>query len=93
MHNQLALEQRYQIFYVLQHNHSYRIIDKTIDVSAITVFNEVKCNTGTSGLSIGHSLSEVTVGSTISLVKDDDIIKIDIPNCLIQLKVSDEDLA
>lgn len=48
---------------------------------------------GTSGLSIGHASPEAANGGTIGLVKDGDIITIDIPGRTITLDVSDEELA
>lgn len=47
---------------------------------------------GTSGLSIGHISPEAASGGNIGLVKDGDIIEIDIPNRSISVKVSDEEL-
>ena len=46
-----------------------------------------------SGASIGHVSPEAAAGGTIALVQDGDLIAIDIPNCKIELKVSDEELA
>jgi len=48
---------------------------------------------GTSGLSIGHVSPEAAAGGTITLVEQGDIIHIDIPNRLIEFKVSDEEMA
>ncbi|MFC9334473.1 dihydroxy-acid dehydratase [Arthrobacter sp. NPDC057009] len=48
---------------------------------------------GTSGLSIGHISPEAASGGTIALVKDGDIISIDISQRSMQLEVSDEILA
>jgi dihydroxy-acid dehydratase len=48
---------------------------------------------GTSGLSIGHASPEAAQGGTIGLVRNGDIIEIDIPNRSIHLAVSDEELA
>ena len=48
---------------------------------------------GTSGLSIGHVSPEAAEGGTIGLVREGDIIKIDIPNRRIHLEVDDEELA
>jgi len=48
---------------------------------------------GTSGLSIGHTSPEAASGGTIGLVKDGDIITIDIPNRSITLDVPKEELA
>ena len=47
---------------------------------------------GTSGLSIGH-ISPAAAGGNIGLVKDGDIIEIDIPKRTINVKLSDEQLA
>ncbi|QTO54159.1 dihydroxy-acid dehydratase [Duffyella gerundensis] len=47
---------------------------------------------GTSGLSIGHASPEAASGGTIALVKDGDMIDIDIPNRGIQLDVPDNEL-
>ncbi len=48
---------------------------------------------GTSGLSIGHVSPEAAAGGAIGLVKDGDIIEINIPERIINVKVSDVELA
>lgn len=48
---------------------------------------------GTSGLSIGHISPEAAAGGNIGLVRDGDIIEIDIPARTIRVDVSDEELA
>jgi dihydroxy-acid dehydratase len=48
---------------------------------------------GTSGLSIGHASPEAASGGAIGLIKQGDIIRIDIPNRSINVLVSDEELA
>ncbi len=48
---------------------------------------------GTSGLALGHVSPEAAEGGAIALVRDGDIIDIDIPNRSINLRVSDETLA
>jgi dihydroxy-acid dehydratase len=48
---------------------------------------------GTSGLSIGHISPEAASGGNIGLVKDGDMIEIDIPNRSINVLVSNEELA
>ncbi|WP_106830525.1 dihydroxy-acid dehydratase [Parabacteroides pacaensis] len=48
---------------------------------------------GTSGLSIGHISPEAAAGGAIGLVKDGDLIEIDIPQRTINVQVSDEELA
>ena len=48
---------------------------------------------GTSGLSIGHISPEAAAGGEIGLVRDGDIIDIDIPGRSISVRLSDEELA
>ncbi len=48
---------------------------------------------GTSGLSIGHASPEAAEGGTIGLVREGDLIEIDIPNRSIRLVVDEEELA
>ncbi|WP_018414568.1 dihydroxy-acid dehydratase [Teredinibacter turnerae] len=48
---------------------------------------------GTSGLSIGHVSPEAAAGGAIGLVRHGDIIRIDIPNRSIDVKLSEEELA
>ena len=47
---------------------------------------------GTSGLSIGHISPEAAAGGNIGLVRDGDIIEINIPERTIDVKVSDIEL-
>ncbi len=48
---------------------------------------------GTSGLSIGHVSPEAASGGTIGLVREGDMIDIDIPSRTISLRVPDAELA
>lgn len=48
---------------------------------------------GTSGLSIGHISPEAAAGGNIALVRDGDIIEIDIPARSINVRLSDEELS
>ena len=48
---------------------------------------------GTSGLSIGHISPEAAAGGNVGLLRDGDIIEIDIPERKINVKLSDEELA
>ena len=48
---------------------------------------------GTSGLSIGHISPEAAAGGAIGLVRDGDIIDIDIPGRSINVRLSDEELS
>ena len=47
---------------------------------------------GTSGLSIGHISPEAAAGGNIALVRDGDIIDIDIPNRSINVRLSDKEI-
>ncbi len=47
---------------------------------------------GTSGLSIGHVSPEAAAGGAIGLIKNDDIILIDIPGRSISIDISEEEL-
>ena len=47
---------------------------------------------GTSGISIGHISPEAAAGGAIALVRDGDIIDIDIPSRSISVRLSDEEL-
>jgi dihydroxy-acid dehydratase len=48
---------------------------------------------GTSGLSIGHASPEAAEGGAIGLVREGDIIEIDIPNRTVNVLVSDAEMA
>ena len=48
---------------------------------------------GTSGLSIGHISPEAAAGGNIALVRDGDLIEIDIPKRSLRVLLSDEELA
>ena len=48
---------------------------------------------GTRGACIGHISPEAAVGGPIGLLKDGDVIEIDIPNNKLSVKLSDEELA
>ncbi len=48
---------------------------------------------GTSGLSIGHISPEAAAGGNIGLVRDGDIIEIDVPTRKISVHLSDDELA
>ncbi len=48
---------------------------------------------GTAGLSIGHISPEAAEGGAIGLIRNGDIIEIDIPNRILRAALSDEELA
>ena len=60
---------------------------------ACALITDGRFSGGTSGLSIGHVSPEAAAGGAIALVRDGDIIEIDIPNRSINLKIDDQELA
>ena len=54
--------------------------------------NDGRISGGTSGLSIGHISPEAAAGGAIGLVRDGDIIDIDIPGRSISVRLSDREL-
>ncbi len=60
---------------------------------ACALLTDGRFSGGTSGLSIGHASPEAAQGGLIALVRDGDVIEIDIPNRTIHLAVDDAELA
>ncbi|MFY0678191.1 MAG: dihydroxy-acid dehydratase [Neptuniibacter sp.] len=60
---------------------------------ACALLTDGRFSGGTSGLSIGHVSPEAGAGGAIGLVRNGDIIRIDIPNRTINVLLSDEELA
>ncbi len=60
---------------------------------ACALLTDGRFSGGTSGLSIGHASPEAAEGGTIGLVQEGDLIEIDIPKRIINLAVSNEELA
>ena len=58
--------------------------------STVALITDGRFSGASRGASIGHVSPEAAVGGPIALVEEGDIIKIDIPNCSLQLDVSDE---
>ena len=61
--------------------------------STVALITDGRFSGATRGASIGHVSPEAAVGGPIALVKDGDIISIDIPNHSINVKISDEEMA
>ncbi len=57
---------------------------------SVALLTDGRFSGATRGASIGHISPEAAAGGTIALVEEGDLIAIDIPNCSIELKVSDE---
>jgi dihydroxy-acid dehydratase len=60
---------------------------------AVGLITDGRFSGGTYGMVVGHVAPEAAVGGAIALVEEGDIITIDAPNRLLQLNVSDEELA
>lgn len=61
--------------------------------SSVALITDGRFSGASRGASIGHVSPEAAVGGPIALIREGDIISIDIDNCAINLKVSDEELA
>jgi dihydroxy-acid dehydratase len=60
---------------------------------ACALITDGRFSGGTSGLSIGHASPEAAQGGAIGLVRNGDIIEIDIPNRTINLAIGEDELA
>jgi len=60
---------------------------------SVALITDGRFSGGTRGACIGHVSPEAAVGGPIGLLKDGDIIELDIPNNKIDVKLSDEELA
>ena len=60
---------------------------------SVALITDGRFSGGTKGACIGHISPEAAVGGPIGLLKNGDIIEIDIPNNKIDVKLSDEELA
>ncbi len=61
--------------------------------SSVALITDGRFSGASRGASIGHVSPEAAVGGPIALVKEGDIISIDIPNLKLEVKVSDEEMA
>ncbi len=60
--------------------------------STVALITDGRFSGASRGASIGHVCPEAAVGGPIALVKEGDIISIDIDNCRLDIKVSDEEM-
>ena len=60
--------------------------------SSVALITDGRFSGASRGASIGHVSPEAAVGGPIALVKEGDIISVDIPNNALNVKVSDEEL-
>lgn len=61
--------------------------------SSVALITDGRFSGASRGASIGHVSPEAAVGGPIALVEEGDTIEIDIPNCTLNLKVTDEELS
>jgi dihydroxy-acid dehydratase len=59
---------------------------------ACALITDGRFSGGTAGLSIGHISPEAAEGGAVGLVRDGDIIEIDIPNRILRVALTDEEL-
>ncbi len=60
--------------------------------SEVALITDGRFSGASRGASIGHVSPEAAVGGPIALIKDGDIIEINIPECTLNVKVSDEEM-
>jgi len=60
---------------------------------SVALITDGRFSGGSKGCSVGHISPEAAVGGPIGLLRDGDIIEIDIPNNTINVKLSDKELA
>jgi dihydroxy-acid dehydratase len=60
---------------------------------SVALITDGRFSGGTRGACIGHISPEAAVGGPIGLLRDGDLIEIDIPNNKIDVKLSEEELA
>ena len=60
--------------------------------TACALITDGRFSGGTSGLSIGHVSPEAASGGAIALIKNGDIIEVDIPNRIIRAEISEEEM-
>jgi dihydroxy-acid dehydratase len=61
--------------------------------SSVALITDGRFSGGTRGACIGHVSPEAAAGGPIALVKDGDLISINIPDCKLELEVSETELA
>ncbi|MBN1457039.1 MAG: dihydroxy-acid dehydratase, partial [Sedimentisphaerales bacterium] len=60
---------------------------------SVALITDGRFSGGTRGACIGHISPEAAVGGPIGLIKEGDIVEIDIPNSVLNVKLSDQELA
>ena len=59
--------------------------------SSVALITDGRFSGATRGACIGHVSPEAASGGPIGIIQEGDIISIDIPNCTLDLKISDEE--
>ena len=62
-------------------------------ITACALITDGRFSGGTSGLSIGHVSPEAASGGEIALIKDGDMIQINIPERKLDVLISDQEMA
>ena len=63
-----------------------------MEIKSVALITDGRFSGGTRGPCVGHVSPEAMAGGPISAVKDGDIIKIDIPNRILEIKLSDDEI-
>ena len=63
-----------------------------MEIKSVALITDGRFSGGTRGPCVGHVSPEAMAGGPISAVKDGDIIKIDISNRILELKLTDEEI-
>jgi dihydroxy-acid dehydratase len=63
-----------------------------MEIKSVALITDGRFSGGTRGPCVGHVSPEAMAGGPISAVNDGDIIKIDIPNRVLELKLSDDEI-
>ncbi len=63
-----------------------------MEIKSVALITDGRFSGGTRGPCVGHVSPEAMVGGPLAAVNNEDIIKIDIPNRILELKVSEEEI-
>ncbi len=63
-----------------------------MEIKSVALVTDGRFSGGTRGPCVGHVSPEAMAGGPISIVKDGDLIKIDISNRILELKISDDEI-
>jgi dihydroxy-acid dehydratase len=63
-----------------------------MEIKSVALITDGRFSGGTRGPCVGHVSPEAMAGGPISAVKDGDIIKIDISNRVLEIKLTDDEI-